>query len=425
MRFNLFSAAVLFSALFVSCKKDENKPMTPPENKAESTITFENVVKPMKYVQSGTFHGEGVFREGGKEIKNLILPSDDPKTNSASFSFYAGKGQRLMFAMMFGASKDWFFASVQPGIELYDAQGNPRTGDISSDVSLWDNGTKNDMSGAQEDKTITSLKARTMPQNLMKLFLSYEPISSRFTLKITNTSKDKMSTDGMSLTTPFAPGVWVVSNVLGGKLLDEKPFFEAQKKSSKELTLLAQTGDPNPLYQKVKKETGIITGLSPAVVVLYTGDKNPLYEMGKKDAGLGLKELSQKGDFSKLQASLKGMKGVKEVYIAGNAPIAPNGKAMTKIKKSQGDKIAYAFMFGYSNDWFYANSDPILSASKGDLTNKTALFDSGTGVDQFPGAGNKQALFGGTPDKEEKPITKVGTTFPVPATGQVVRVTLQ
>ncbi len=64
MRFNLFSAAVLFSALFVSCKKDENKPMTPPENKAESTITFENVVKPMKYVQSGTFHGEGVFREG-------------------------------------------------------------------------------------------------------------------------------------------------------------------------------------------------------------------------------------------------------------------------------------------------------------------------------------------------------------------------
>ena len=53
-------------------------------------------------------------------------------------------------------------------------------------------------------------------------------------------------------------------------------------------------------------------------------------------------------------------------------------------------------MFGFSNDWFYANEVSIDATVKGELSSKTALFDSGTGVDQYPGAGNRQALFGGT-----------------------------
>ena len=74
---------------------------------------------------------------------------------------------------------------------------------------------------------------------------------------------------------------------------------------------------------------------------------------------------------------------------------------------TNGDKIAYATMFGYSNDWFYSNEkEIIINNTKGDITSNTILLDSGTGVDQYPGAGNKQALFGGTSEAESKAIAK-------------------
>ena len=59
------------------------------------------------------------------------------------------------------------------------------------------------------------------------------------------------------------------------------------------------------------------------------------------------------------------------------------------------------------------------------ICRKNAVQWSRTGVDQFPGAGNRQALFGGMPEMESNPISKVGNTFPVPPVDQVLRVTLR
>ena len=81
-------------------------------------------------------------------------------------------------------------------------------------------------------------------------------------------------------------------------------------------------------------------------------------------------------------------------------------------------------MFGFSNDWFYANEQNIDANTTGDLSLKTSLFDSGTGIDQYPGAGNHQALFGGTPQSENMIISKVGTQYPVPAVQNVIKVTV-
>lgn len=167
-----------------------------------------------------------------------------------------------------------------------------------------------------------------------------------------------------------------------------------------------------------------MTGLSPALVVIYRGDKNPVYEVGKTDTGMGLKEISQFGNVTKLQNSLKALPNVKGVFVAGNAPVAPGNKISTNFTADPGDKIAYVTMFGFSNDWFYANEQSIEAGTKGDLTSKTALFDSGTGIDQYPGAGNHQALFGGTPQSESKAISKVGIVYPVPAVQNVIKVTV-
>lgn len=396
------SAVVLAGLVFTSCSKDDDMK---PSTGSMRTLTVENIVTPKLFVESGSFKNMGE--------SPIIQPGQ-----SVSFKFKAGKGQALMFTTMYGKSKDWFFASQQPGIKLFNAQGKAMTGDVSSQVKLWDNGTKNDKTGASESNPIMEVKG-VDASKLLNVMLSYEEPTSEFTLTIKNTSA------GTGNETPFSPGIWAVSTFDGNKLLAEKPFFTPGEKSNPEMTDIAQMGKIDKLKMKVEANTGIITGISPVLVVVYQGEKNPIYELGKKDPGMGLKDLAQKGNASKLQESLKKMKGVKGIYIAGTAPVGPGQKVMTQYKAGDGDKLAFVTMFGFSNDWFYANEQVLSAKLSGDITNKTALFDSGTGVDQYPGAGNRQALFGGTPQAENKPISKVGTTFPVPPVNKVLKITIQ
>ncbi|KXH83234.1 spondin domain-containing protein [Chryseobacterium kwangjuense] len=395
------AAGILTAFILTSC--DDNDDMMMENNSVQKTITFENVVTAKDFVESGSFQGTGT---------PVILPGQ-----SVSFTFSAGKAQSLMFATMYGASKDWFFASKQPGIKLFDDNGNAITGDVSSQVMLWDNGTKNDTSGQAETNPIAPVPNVDASQ-LMKLNLTYNAMSSEFTLTISNNS------GGTANETPFSPGVWAVSNYNGSQLLNSTPFFTANALSNPEITDIAQMGNINKMVTKLNMNTGIMTGLSPALVVVYSGDKNPVYELGQVDMEKGLKEIAQFGNVSKLQNSLKTLTNVKGVYVAGSAPVAPGSKVSTQFTTVPGDKIAYVTMFGFSNDWFYANEQSIDANTKGDLTSKTSLFDSGTGVDQYPGAGNRQALFGGTPQAESKPISKVGNTFPVPAVQNVIKVTI-
>lgn len=396
------SAVVLVSMVFASCSKDDDMK---PSTGSMRTLTVENIVAPKLFVESGAFKNTGK--------SPVIQPGE-----SVSFKFKAGKGQALMFTMMYGKSKDWFFASRQPGIKLFDAQGKAMTGDVSAQVKLWDNGTKVGMTDAKESNPIMEVKGVDVAK-LMKVMLAYDEPTSEFTLTLKNTSA------GTDNETPFSPGVWAVSTFDGSKLLAEKPFFTPGEKSNPEMTDIAQMGNIDKLKMKVEANTGIITGISPVLVVVYQGEKNPIYELGKKDSGMGLKDLAQMGNASKLQESLKKMKGVKSVVVAGTAPVGPGQKVMAQYKVEAGDKLAYATMFGFSNDWFYANEQAIPAGSNGDITGKTALLDSGTGVDQYPGAGNRQALFGGTPQAESKPISKVGNTFPVPSVDKVLKITIK
>ncbi len=396
----------LVSTAFVSCSDEDEKDMP---GLASSVISFENVLEPKDFVESGTFVGMG-----SEDVNApVVLPGQ-----SIRFTFHAGKGQALMFATMYGASKDWFFAPENPGLQLYNNDGVPMTGDVSSQIKLWDNGTKAGMTDEKEDAGIMMVPDIDASK-LMKLELNYMASSSEFELTITNTS------GGSDNETPFSPGVWAVSNVFNGELLNGMPFYEAGAKSNAEITAIAQMGDNSLLADKISANTGIITGISPAIVVVYTGDVNPIYEAGKKDAGIGLANLAQKGDASALKASLEKMPDVRMVYVAGDAPVAPGEKVEIEFEATEGDHIAYATMFGYSNDWFYANEAMIPANFKGDITGKTALFDDGTAVSQYPGAGNTQGLFTGMPEKEDASIMKVGDMFPVPTINNVLKVVIR
>lgn len=418
LSFAVITAFVCTGAILTSCDDDDDKDSWD----FDSTITFENVGEEKDFVQSGTFRMEGTAQP-------VILPGE-----SLSFKFNAGKGQALMFATMYGYSNDMFFAPENPGIALFSANGTPVTGDVSSQVKLWDNGTRiNQAPGAEvthpgtaDNGNVTMISGTDAQghtylaaSELMRLELAYNQSHSEFTMTITNISGGKANA------TPFSPGVWAVSNMSGGKLVNETPFFTSAQKATTQLSALAESGNVQPLADMVEDKTGIVTGLSPAIVVIYTGDTNPLFTVNQKDGGNGLKELAQTGNTTRLKEHLERERLVRRVYVVGTQPITPGQKMEIQFDASQNERIAFATMFGASNDWFFANNTPISANTVGDITDKVTLYDNGTAVNQYPGAGNHQAGFGGTNEVEDKVITPVDNTFPIPKVSDMIKVTIR
>ncbi|MBE7171534.1 MAG: spondin domain-containing protein [Williamsia sp.] len=422
--------AVLTATLFfVSCEKDHETVVVP------ATITIQNALDSKPLVESGTFQGTG-------------SPAVIPPGQSVSFSFSAAKNQRLTFATMYGWSNDLFFAPASPGIKLYNDDGTPVTGDVSAQIKLWDNGTRVNQTpgmnvthpGTAEamQKNIKEVNGADdyshsfLPASqLMKISLAYDG-NSAFTLTILNNS------GGTANETPFSPGVWAISYVAGGNLLMPDPLYKAGQPTANGLTNIAEMGDNTALRAYTTSITGIFTPLSPILVVVYNGPENPFYKVGENDRGEGLKELAQKGNADVLAAALMTKPAVRKVYVlkeASNTVLLPkiNGlggdQVSQQLSVEDGDKIALATMYGFSNDWFFATTGSDISATqKGDVSSLLGLFDNGTAVNQFPGAGITQFNLAGTPLTESKPIQAVpnpNAFTTLPAINNFVKVTLQ
>lgn len=72
---------------------------------------------------------------------------------SYSFTFDAIPGDYLSFATMLVQSNDLFYAPDERGVGLFDAAGEPISGDITDDIQLWDAGTEvNEAPGAGPDQ---------------------------------------------------------------------------------------------------------------------------------------------------------------------------------------------------------------------------------------------------------------------------------
>lgn len=422
--------AVLLAALgMASCDDDDPEMMQP------ATITVENVLDSKPLVQSGTFKGTGT--------PPVILPGE-----SVTFSFWAAKNQSLTVATMYGWSNDLFFAPENPGIRLYNDDGTPITGDVSSQVKLWDNGTRVNQDpgnsvthpGTAEDaqKSIKEVDGTDdygndyLPASeLMKVSLEYNG-NSMFTITITNNS------GGTDNETPFSPGVWAISYVAGGDLLLPEPVYSSGAMSANGLTNIAEMGDNSVMSSYLAGITGIFTPLSPVLVVVYEGSENPFYMTEENDRGEGLKELAQKGNADILAEALESRGGVKAVYVLkepNTTVLLPKidggagGKVSQMLSVSKGDRIAVATMYGFSNDWFFATTGQDIDATQtGDVSSSIGLFDNGTAIDQFPGAGITQFNLAGTPLEESKPIQMVPDPngfVELPAIEDIIKVTLE
>jgi hypothetical protein len=69
-------------------------------------------------------------------------PGDIWPGQAFEFKVTAKPGERLTFAAMFVQSNDLFYAPRQDGIALFDASAKPISGDVTSQILLWDAGTE-------------------------------------------------------------------------------------------------------------------------------------------------------------------------------------------------------------------------------------------------------------------------------------------
>ena len=88
--------------------------------------------------------------QGGKGIKSVAVfntpvgaSAPGPITPSAAYevTISAMPGDRLSLTTMMGQSNDWFYAPAESGIPLFK-NGKPISGDITSQIILWDAGTE-------------------------------------------------------------------------------------------------------------------------------------------------------------------------------------------------------------------------------------------------------------------------------------------
>lgn len=90
--------------------------------------------------------------EGGNGIKSVTVfntpvgaSAPGPITPGAAYelTISAMPGDRLSMTIMMGQSNDWFYAPAEAGIELFK-NGKAISGDITSQIVMWDAGTEVD-----------------------------------------------------------------------------------------------------------------------------------------------------------------------------------------------------------------------------------------------------------------------------------------
>lgn len=358
---------------------------------------------------------------------------------SYEFSFAQLDGGRVSFATMLVQSNDLFFAPSPHGIDLFDEDGNPVTGDITDQIYLWDAGTEvneepgvganqaprqGDMSAGEDENGVVQLvdDGFSYPDVSELIRVTVEYGMEIFTVRIENVSGDS------ALVSPIAPGFYVV-------YADGHPLFDdGQADRGEGLEALAEDGNPAGLYDRF--DTVLETPFAPGVAVVHT-DADPLFTASEADRGVGLEALAEDGDPSGL-AELDYM-GVSSVTIfntpdmaADPGPLFPGSYYEFTIEAIPGDYLSFATMLVQSNDLFVGTDAAGVALFDEDGHPLHGIFnlgiwDAGTEVNEEPGVGPNQAPRQGdmsAGEDENGVVHLVADDFNYPSTYNLVRVTV-
>lgn len=470
----IFSILSMF-LLVTACSDDDDVGEFPNGSMANFTVTIENVVMPQPIFQSGVFNTpEGATDPGP------LLPGD-----AYEFEIDAGPvvlpmdgGTRLSFATMFVQSNDLFFAPGEEGIALYDDSGNPVGAngpeDVTDQVLLWDAGTEvNEETGGPNQKPQQAADAEDqgedqggvvtevtgnmdafgnmIPDNDEVIKVTIENTAdAKFMVRIENVSTmNTIATpgqgEGTTAPVPLSPGVYAVHTMPAPFFVEGEAAANAGLVGSAEgVENIAEDGFPMALGADTEAATGLVVPFSPGAWAVHSEGSQPIYQLNTPDFGEGLEAVAEDGTPMMLASSLNGkaavsMSGVINTPVSASnpGPIGPGASYEFSFTASEGENLSFATMFIQSNDWFYAFSPNGVSlfedgqAINGDLTSQVFLYDAGTEVDEYPGAGLFQVIRQPSLDSGEADSnTDVRLVDPaaqdnVPATSSAIRVTIE
>ena len=428
---------------FTSCKKDEDEPATATTGGSGSAttrnfvVTVENIASPQMHFASGIFNTP----------VGMTMPGGAGPGGSYEFTFAATPGQKLNFATMYVGSNDLFFGPDGAGIDLFPG-GVARHGDVTAEVQLWDAGTEvNEMPGSGANQPMNQAGPNTGADEMGTVRdisavmdgFTYPSVASTIQVNIDSLGNNEFRCTIMNLMgspTPIAPGVWVVHS-------DADPLFTDNSADMMQgLEALAEDGDPAMLGGYLAMNSGIASPFAPGVWAVHGSDVEAIFTNGAPDNGMGLEALAEDGDPAALGTALTSLTGVSASGVFNTptgasmpGPIGPGASYEFTFTASQGDHLSLATMFVFSNDGFVApgqnglalwNGSTVLS---GDITSMMDLWDAGTEVNQFPGAGPHQPAIGG-PNNGASEVQNVqltsatGDGYTYPAVADMIRITI-
>ncbi len=373
---------------------------------------------------------------------NFLMPGE-----SQTISFHAGQGHYLSLATMLVQTNDLFFAPEDRGIALYQGDGSALTGDVTADFLLWDAGTEVNEepgvgpnqaprqaaanTGADENGTVELISnvndGYTYPANneLIKVTLTHDG-GTEFTLTLENISGSS------ALPSPLAPGVWAVHPGT------EMVFTEGETAPTG-LEGVAEDGTNQELADILASVTGYSSPLAPGVWAVHNQGTEAFFTSGSADRGEGLEALAEDGAAAPLGESVDRLDGVISSSVfdtpsgSSDPGLAFPGASYTfTFDAQEGDYLNFATMLVETNDLFFAlgaggiNLFPAGTALEGDITAQVTLWDAGTEVNEYPGAGNNQPIRGGgdSGPAENGQVRLVDDAFTYPSVSDLIRVTI-
>ncbi len=401
---------LLVAIVFAQCKKDNLVEMPDSSLKKANTntpagtytVTVENVSMPYDYFAAGAEFGVS----GGDEAP----PAHPGET--ITVHFHAGMNHKLSFATMYGASNDWFYAPDDGGIALFTA-GTAVEGNITGMIHLWDAGTEVDGSGSPGAPESNPVEMVSTIEENIEVLLEYDG-TSMFTLTINVLPGSA---------TPLSPVAWVVHSD------DQHPIFmEGSLDYGNGLEALAETGNAGPLGEYLEMHSGYVSPIAPVLWVLHDKKDNPIFTEGAPDYGLGLETLAETGNPVPLYESLM-TAGYETGFQVGTdaPPLFPGQMLEFTFDGKVGQSLSIASMLGASNDIFFSTGDEGIKLSNGvaekDLTHFIELYDAGTEVNEYPGAGFHQ---GGPEGPDEMGnVRMLDDEFMWPEASKIIKVTIR
>ena len=439
----LFAFVVLFTACDTN-DADDPEPST-------FTVTIENVSTAQPFTSSGVFN-----TPKGDDGPGPITPGKEYE-----FTVKAEKSSKLSFVTMLAATNDLFYAPDGGGIPLYNQDGSAVSGDVTSQVYLWDAGTEvneepgvgpntvGNQSGPDtgEDENGTVQKIGDISNDMF----DYPDVSEviKVTIEHLGGAEFRISIEDVSTATtletsegdrpaPMSPGVWVVH---AG---DNPLFTEGEADRGQGIEGIAEDGNPSNLGMYTSGNSGITFPLSPGAWAVHPEGEMPIYIEGMADLGEGLEAIAEDGSPSILAQTLMGKPTVESsgamnttVGSTEPGPVLPGSMYEVSFDAIPGDRLTFATMLVKTNDLFFGPSEEGIALFdtneapiNGNVTSQVYLWDAGTEVNEEPAYGSNVVTNQAGPDTgidengTVRQITDVNDGFTYPSTASIIRVTI-